>query len=161
MEAAFRGAGWNVIKVIWGEDWDPLLAQDEDDVLVQRMTDVVDGQYQKYSVESGAYTRDHFCDNDPRMFKMFAHLTDEQIRRMRRGGHDTHKVYAAYDAAVNYRGSPPGRRGEPARLRYEHVWAFREDLPRKAEILRDLRETCDDDHAWSSYLRALRGLRDG
>ncbi|MCH7960104.1 MAG: pyruvate dehydrogenase (acetyl-transferring), homodimeric type [Candidatus Hydrogenedentes bacterium] len=106
LEAAFRGAGWNVIKVIWGEDWDALLAQDDEDALVQRMNDIVDGQYQKYTVETGAYTREHFCDGDKRLLKIFSHLTDEQIRNMRRGGHDTQKVYAAYHAAIHHRGSP-------------------------------------------------------
>ncbi len=106
LEAAFRGAGWNVIKVIWGDDWDPLLAKDRDGQLVARMGEVVDGQYQKYSVESGAYTREHFFGTSPELRRMAEQLTDEQIRKMRRGGHDPAKVYAAYKAAVEHRGSP-------------------------------------------------------
>ena len=106
LEATFRGAGWNVIKVIWGGDWDPLLAADTDGRLVERMTEVVDGQYQKYTVESGAYIREHFFGKSPELRKMVDHLTDEQLRRMRRGGHDPDKVYAAYKAAVEHKGSP-------------------------------------------------------
>jgi len=106
LEAAFRGAGWNVIKVIWGSDWDPLLAKDHDGQLVQRMNETVDGYYQKYSVESGAYTREHFFGKSPELRKLAEPLTDEQIRKMRRGGHDAAKVYAAYKAAVEHRGSP-------------------------------------------------------
>ncbi len=106
LEAAFRGAGWNAIKVIWGDDWDPLLARDETGELVARMGEVVDGQYQKYSVESGAYTREHFFGTSPTLRKLAESLSDEQIRRMRRGGHDPEKVYAAYEAAVNHTGAP-------------------------------------------------------
>lgn len=106
LEAAFRGAGWNVIKVIWSSDWDPLLAKDHEGLLVQRMGEVVDGQYQKYTVESGAYIREHFFGTDPRLRKLVQNLTDEQIRRLRRGGHDPEKVYAAYQAAMNHKGSP-------------------------------------------------------
>ena len=106
LEAAFRGAGWNVIKVIWGEDWDPLLAKDEEGLLVQRMGEVVDGQYQKYVVESGAYTRKDFFGVHPRLLQMVEHLSDEEIRKLRRGGHDPEKVYAAYRAAVEHEGAP-------------------------------------------------------
>ncbi len=106
LEAAFRGAGWNVIKVVWSSDWDPLLAKDHEGLLVQRMGEVVDGQYQKYTVESGAYIREHFFGTDPRLRKLVQNLTDEQIRRLRRGGHDPEKVYAAYQAAMNHKGSP-------------------------------------------------------
>ncbi len=105
LEGKFRGAGWNVIKVIWGSDWDPLLDKDRDGALVERMNEVVDGQLQKYTVESGAYTREHFF-NTPELRKLAEHLTDEQIRKMRRGGHDPEKVYAAYDAAVKHKGAP-------------------------------------------------------
>ena len=106
LEAAFRGAGWNVIKVIWGDDWDPLLAADVDGRLVQRMNEVVDGQYQKYSVESGAYIRNHFFGKSPALLRMVDHLSDEKLQRLRRGGHDPKKVYAAYKMAVEHTGSP-------------------------------------------------------
>jgi len=106
LEAIFRGAGWNVIKVIWGDDWDALLAKDTDGILVQRMGEVVDGEYQKYSVEGGEYIREHFFGTDPRLREMVSHLSDDQLRRMRRGGHDPEKVYAAYKAAVETRGQP-------------------------------------------------------
>jgi len=106
LEGAFRGAGWNVIKVIWGSDWDPLLERDEEGLLVRRMGEVVDGEYQKYSVSSGDYIRKHFFGVDPRLEAMVAHLSDEQLRRLSRGGHDPVKVYAAYKAAVEHRGSP-------------------------------------------------------
>jgi pyruvate dehydrogenase E1 component len=106
LEAVFRGAGWNVIKVIWGDDWDPLLAKDHDGILVRRMGEIVDGEYQKYTVADGAYIREHVCGNDPRLLELFSHLSDEQLRKMRRGGHDPEKVYAAYKAAVEHQGAP-------------------------------------------------------
>ncbi|MCH8846446.1 MAG: pyruvate dehydrogenase (acetyl-transferring), homodimeric type [Proteobacteria bacterium] len=106
LEAIFRGAGWNVIKVIWGDSWDPLLAEDKDGKLVKRMGEVVDGQYQKYTVEGGAYIREHFFGVDEDLLKMVENMTDEQLSKMRRGGHDPEKVYAAYNAAVNHKGSP-------------------------------------------------------
>ncbi len=106
LEAIFRGAGWNVIKVIWGGDWDPLIQKDRDGLLVKRMGEITDGQYQKYFVESGAYFRQNFFGTDPRLLKMVEHLTDEQLARMRLGGHDPIKVYAAYKAAVEHTGSP-------------------------------------------------------
>ncbi len=106
LEAAFRGAGWNVIKVIWGGDWEPLLKQDKEGWLIRRMEEAVDGDYQKYSVEPGSYTREHFFGKYPALAKMAEQLSDEQIQRMRRGGHDPEKVYAAYKAAVNHRGAP-------------------------------------------------------
>jgi pyruvate dehydrogenase E1 component len=106
LEAAFRGAGWNVIKVLWGDDWDPLLGKDEDGLLVKRMGETVDGKYQKYSVESGEYFRKDFFGADPRLEEMVKHLSDEQLGKMRRGGHDPEKVYAAYKAAFEHKGSP-------------------------------------------------------
>ncbi len=106
LEAIFRGAGWNVIKVIWSSEWDPLLAQDTQGVLVKRMGEVVDGQYQKYTVEDGKYIRDHFFDVDPRLAKLARGLTDEQLRKIKRGGHDPEKIFAAYHAAVNHEGQP-------------------------------------------------------
>jgi len=106
LEGVFRGAGWNVIKVIWGSDWDPLLAKDTDGLLVRRMGEVVDGQYQKYSVMPGSYMRKDFFGVDPRLEALVADLTDEQLRELRRGGHDPVKIYAAYKAAVEHRGAP-------------------------------------------------------
>ncbi len=106
LEAAFRGAGWNVIKVVWGGDWDPLLARDHDGILVKRMSELVDGESQKYSVESGAYTRERFFGKYPELLKMVEHLSDEELRKLRRGGHDPEKVYTAYKAAVEHKGAP-------------------------------------------------------
>jgi pyruvate dehydrogenase E1 component len=106
LEAVFRGAGWNVIKVVWGSKWDGLLAQDKDGVLLNQMNTTVDGQFQKYSVESGAYIREHFFGPDPRLRKMVEHLTDDDLRNLPRGGHDYKKLYAAYKAAVEHEGSP-------------------------------------------------------
>ena len=106
LEASFRGAGWNVIKVIWGDDWDPLLEKDHDGALVKRMGEVVDGQYQKYTVEDAQYVRDHFFNADPRVAKLSEHLSDTQIKRMRRGGHDPAKVHAAYKKAMETKDRP-------------------------------------------------------
>ncbi len=106
LEAAFRGAGWNVIKVIWGDDWDPLLAQDEDGLLVKRMEDLVDGESQRYTVSTGEYIRRDFFGRHPRLLDLVKNLSDEQVRKMRRGGHDPEKVYAAYKAAVEHAGQP-------------------------------------------------------
>lgn len=106
LEALFRGAGWNVIKVIWGSEWDPLLAHDREGLLVSRMGEVVDGWYQKYTVEGGAFARHHFFSADPRLLQMVASYSDEQIHKLLRGGHDPRKVYAAYKAAVEHRGRP-------------------------------------------------------
>jgi pyruvate dehydrogenase E1 component len=106
LEALFRGAGWNVIKVIWGGDWDDLLARDKSGLLVKRMEEAVDGDYQKYSVEPGSYTRKHFFGKNPELLKLVNHLTDEQIHKLLRGGHDTRKVYAAYKAAWEHKGQP-------------------------------------------------------
>lgn len=106
LEAIFRGAGWNVIKLIWGDDWDPLINKDKDGKLIKRMGEVVDGQYQKYTVETGAYIRQHFFGVDEDLLDMVSDMTDEQLRKMRRGGHDPEKVYAAFNAAVNHTGSP-------------------------------------------------------
>ncbi|MBY0588780.1 pyruvate dehydrogenase (acetyl-transferring), homodimeric type [bacterium] len=106
LEAGFRGSGWNVLKVIWGSEWDPLLAADNNGKLIQRMGEIVDGEYQKYSVEKGSYIREHFFSVDPSLSAMVDHLSDEQIQKMRRGGHDPEKVYAAFKAAVENRGTP-------------------------------------------------------
>ncbi|MEM7261865.1 MAG: pyruvate dehydrogenase (acetyl-transferring), homodimeric type [Planctomycetota bacterium] len=106
LEGLFRGAGWNVIKVIWGSDWDPLFAKDVDGELVRRVGEIVDGQYQKYTVEPGSYTREHFFGASPSLRKMAEHLTDGQISKLRRGGHDPEKVYNAYRAATENVGTP-------------------------------------------------------
>jgi len=106
LEAAFRGAGWNVIKVVWGSNWDPLLAADKSGLLVQRMNEVVDGEFQRYTVESGAYIRQHFFGKFPELVRLVEHLSDEQIQKLARGGHDPEKVYAAYKAAMEHKGSP-------------------------------------------------------
>ena len=106
LEAIFRGAGWNVIKVIWGSDWDSLISNDRDGILVKRMGEITDGQYQKYFVESGAYFRHNLFGSDPRLLKMVEHLSDEQLSRMRLGGHDPIKVHAAFKAATEHKGAP-------------------------------------------------------
>ena len=102
----FRGAGWNVIKVVWGSKWDELLAQDLDGVLLNKMNTTVDGEFQRYAVESGAYIREHFFGPDPRLRKMVEHLSDDELRNLPRGGHDYRKLYAAYKAATEQRGAP-------------------------------------------------------
>jgi pyruvate dehydrogenase E1 component len=106
LEAIFRGAGWNVIKVLWGSTWDPLLEKDKEGLLVNRMNETVDGQYQKYSVESGAYIREHFFGVHPHLRKIVDHLPDSKLQNLRRGGHDPLKVYHAYKAAVAHKGTP-------------------------------------------------------
>ena len=106
LETSFRGAGWNVIKVIWGSDWDELLARDKSGLLLKRMEECVDGDYQKYSVEPGSYTRKHFFGKYPELLPLVNHLSDDQIRKLLRGGHDTKKVYAAYKAATEHKGQP-------------------------------------------------------
>jgi pyruvate dehydrogenase E1 component len=106
LESYFRGAGWHVIKVVWGREWDELLARDTDGVLVNVMNTTPDGQFQKYSVSDGAFIRDDFFGRDPRLRKMVEHLSDEQLTRLSRGGHDYHKVYAAFRAARDHVGQP-------------------------------------------------------
>ena len=106
LEAVFRGAGWNVIKVIWGSRWDALLAQDVDGVLLDRMNTTLDGEYQKLAVESGAYIREHFFGPDPRLRKMVEDLSDDELVSLPRGGHDYRKLYAAYKLATEQRGAP-------------------------------------------------------
>src|ERR1700677_4036216 len=106
LEAVFRGAGWNVIKVIWGSRWDALLARDVDGVLLDRMNTTVDGEYQKLAVESGAYIREHFFGPDPRLRKLVDDLSDDELVSLPRGGHDYRKLYAAYKLATEQRGAP-------------------------------------------------------
>jgi pyruvate dehydrogenase E1 component len=106
LESAFRGARWNVIKVLWGSEWDPILERDTEGLLVKRMGELVDGEYQKLVVSSGAYVRQHFFGHDERLLKLVEPLPDEALRRLRLGGHDPRKVYAAYKAAVEHQGGP-------------------------------------------------------
>ena len=106
LEAAFRGAGWNVIKVIWGCDWDPLLQRDQTGLLQKRMGEVVDGEFQTYVTKDGAYFREHFFGKYPELLELVSHLSDEELFRMHRGGHDPRKVYNAYKAAVETTGKP-------------------------------------------------------
>jgi pyruvate dehydrogenase E1 component len=106
LEAIFRGAGWNVIKVIWGANWDPLLARDADGVLVAKMNTTVDGEYQRFKAEDGAYVREHFFGPDPRLRRLVEHMSDDEIWALRRGGHDYQKMYAAYRYATEVRGAP-------------------------------------------------------
>jgi len=106
LEAVFRGSGWNVIKVIWGSYWDPLLARDTNGLLRRRMMETVDGEYQMYKTRDGAYVRKHFFGKYPELLEMVANMTDDDIWRLNRGGHDPHKMYAAYAQAVNHKGQP-------------------------------------------------------
>jgi pyruvate dehydrogenase E1 component len=106
LESIFRGAGWHVIKVIWGREWDELLARDRDGVLVHKMDTTLDGEFQRFATESGAYIREHFFGPDPRLSALVEHLSDEDLVRLRRGGHDYRKVYAAYATAVELRDAP-------------------------------------------------------
>ncbi|HLX34417.1 MAG TPA: pyruvate dehydrogenase (acetyl-transferring), homodimeric type [Candidatus Limnocylindrales bacterium] len=106
LEAVFRGSGWNVIKVIWGREWDELLANDRDGVLVEKMNTTVDGEFQKFSVAGGAYIREHFFGPDARLRELVATLSDDDLSKLRRGGHDYRKVYAAYEAATQHKGVP-------------------------------------------------------
>jgi pyruvate dehydrogenase E1 component len=106
LESIFRGAGWHVLKVVWGREWDELLARDTDGVLVHKMDTTLDGEFQRYAIESGAYIREHFFGPDPRLQAMVEHLPDEDLPRLRRGGHDYRKLYAAYATAVDLRDQP-------------------------------------------------------
>jgi pyruvate dehydrogenase E1 component len=106
LEGLFRGAGWNVVKVIWGREWDDLLARDVDGVLVNKMNELLDGDFQKFSVAGGAYIREHFFGPDARLRGLVENLSDDELARLRRGGHDYRKVYAAYRAATEYHGAP-------------------------------------------------------
>ena len=106
LEGVFRGAGWNAIKVIWGSRWDALLAKDKDGLLRKRMEEVVDGDYQNYKAKGGAYTREHFFGAYPELMEMVSNLTDDDVWRLNRGGHDSHKIYAAYHDAIQHTGQP-------------------------------------------------------
>ncbi|HEX6983937.1 MAG TPA: pyruvate dehydrogenase (acetyl-transferring), homodimeric type [Planctomycetaceae bacterium] len=107
LEGVFRGAGWNVIKVLWGTGWDPLFARDREGKLVRRMNEVIDGELQKYVVEGGAYVREHFFGTDPDLLDLVADMSDEEISKLRRGGHDAEKVYAAYSKAKRLKNGRP------------------------------------------------------
>ena len=106
LEATFRGAGWKVIKVVWGSGWDELLARDVDGALVELMNNTLDGDYQTYRAEDGAFLREHFFGRDPRVAKLVEHMTDDELWALQRGGHDYKKVYAAYKAATETKGRP-------------------------------------------------------
>ena len=106
LESNFRGSGWNVLKVIWGSYWDPLIAMDKDGLLKKRMEECVDGEYQNFKAKGGAYTREHFFGKYPELREMVSAMSDEDIWRLNRGGHDPHKVYAAYAAAASHKGQP-------------------------------------------------------
>src|SRR5688572_22594213 len=106
LESCFRGAGWNVIKVIWGSYWDPLIMRDKTGILLRRMEECVDGEYQAFKSHDGAYVRKHFFGKYPELLEMVAHMSDDDIWRLNRGGHDPHKMYAAYAAAMKHKGEP-------------------------------------------------------
>ncbi len=106
LEGLFAGAGWNVIKVLWGSDWDPLFARDAENVILKRLHETVDGEFQKYAATDGRFNREHFFNKYPELQQLVAHLSDEDIDRLKRGGHDPVKIYAAYHAAVNHKGRP-------------------------------------------------------
>lgn len=106
LESLFRGAGWHVIKVVWGREWDDLLARDSEGVLVNKMNTTLDGEFQRFSVEAGAYIREHFFGSDPRLKQMVSHLSDDALWKLKRGGHDYRKVYAAYQTATELKDRP-------------------------------------------------------
>ena len=106
LESYFRGAGWNVIKVVWGHEWDRLLEADRDGALVDLLGVTPDGDFQTYKSESGAFVREHFFGRDPRTLRLVENMTDAEIWGLKRGGHDSRKVYAAYDAALRHKGQP-------------------------------------------------------
>jgi pyruvate dehydrogenase E1 component len=106
LEGEFRGAGWNVIKIVWGSYWDPLLARDKESILLRVMEETVDGEYQNYKANDGAFVRKHFFGKHPKLLELVSRLTDEDIWRLNRGGHDPHKIYAAYHRAVNHKDQP-------------------------------------------------------
>src|SRR5688572_1208245 len=106
LESCFRGAGWNVIKVVWGSYWDPLFMRDKSGILLRRMEECVDGEYQAFKSHDGAYVRKHFFGKYPELLEMVAHMSDDEIWRLNRGGHDPHKIYAAYAAAMKHQGEP-------------------------------------------------------
>src|ERR1700733_4628240 len=106
LAAAFRGAGWNVIQVLWGSDWDPLFARDHSGLLLKRMEECVDGEYQNFKARGGAYVRKEFFGKYPELLKLVEHMSDEEIGSLHRGGHDPIKVYNAFVRAINHTGQP-------------------------------------------------------
>ncbi|HYC44311.1 MAG TPA: alpha-ketoglutarate dehydrogenase [Burkholderiales bacterium] len=179
LEGLFAGAGWNVIKLLWGSDWDALFARDEDNAIIRRLHETVDGEFQKYAATDGRFNREHFFNKYPELQQLVAHLSDDDIDRLRRGGHDPVKIYAAYHAAVNYVGRPTvilaqtkkghgmghwaqGRMGahQAKKLEHEALIAFRDRfaLPISDDDVQVLRyyKPADD----SPEMRYLRARRD-
>jgi pyruvate dehydrogenase E1 component len=178
LEAAFLGAGWNVIKVIWGSRWDPLLQQDSKGLLRRLMMECVDGEYQNFKAKGGAYTREHFFGKDPELKELVANLSDEDIWRLNRGGHDPHKVFNAYHAAMAHKDQPTvilaktvkgygmGRAGEGQNITHqqkklddEALWEFRDrfNIPvSDAEIAAVPYYRPADDSEEIKYLRERR-----
>ena len=140
LEGIFRGAGWNVIKVIWGSYWDPLLAKDKSGLLIKRMNECVDGEYQAFKAKGGAYVRENFFGKYPKLKELVSTMTDRDVWRLNRGGHDPHKVYAAYDAAIKTKGQPTvilaktikgygmGKSGESTNITHQQKKLGEEDL---------------------------------
>lgn len=185
-ERIFKGNGWNVIKVVWGSLWDPLFAEDKNGILVKRMEEAIDGDYQNYKAKGGAYTREHFFGKYPELKAMVAHLTDDQIMHLNRGGHDPHKVYAAYHAAVHHIGQPTvilaktikgyglGSAGEALNIAHntkkmtkEELKKFKErfDIPIPEDRLEETTEIPffrpDENSSEMQYLRACRARLGG
>jgi pyruvate dehydrogenase E1 component len=178
LEGLFAGAGWNVIKVLWGSDWDTLFARDHDNIIIKRLHETVDGEFQKYAATDGRFNRENFFNKYPELQAIVAHLSDEDIDRLRRGGHDPFKVYAAYHAAVNHKGQPTvilaqtkkgygmGTWGQgkmtahsTKKLEDEALLAFRDRfaVPLSNEDVQKLRFVKpDEDSAEMKYLRARR-----
>jgi pyruvate dehydrogenase E1 component len=183
LEGLFRGAGWNVIKVIWGGRWDPLLARDKEGWLQKRMEECVDGDYQAYKANDGTYVRQHFFNKYPELQKMVEHYSDEEIWRLNRGGHDPQKVYAAYAQAVEHKGSPTvilaktikgygmGTAGEGQNITHQqkkmtvdHLKAFRDrfSIPVSDERIADIPfYKPDDDSPEINYIKKQRELLGG
>jgi pyruvate dehydrogenase E1 component len=178
LEAVFRGAGWNVIKVIWGSEWDQLLAKDKKGLLLKRMEEVVDGEYQNYKAKDGAFVREHFFGKHPELLEMVSDMTDQDIWRLSRGGHDPRKVYAAYKKAMDHKGQPTvilaktvkgygmGEAGEAQNtthsqksLGVEQMKVFRDrfNIPLSDEQVEDIPYiSLDDDSEAKKYLLARR-----
>ena len=178
LEGLFAGAGWNVIKVLWGSDWDPLFARDEENVIIRRLHETVDGEFQKYAATDGRFNRENFFNKYPELQKIVAHLSDEDIDRLRRGGHDPIKIYGAYHAAVNYKARPTvilaqtkkgygmghwaqGRMGahQAKKLEDDALLAFRDRfaLPLSDDDVRNLRfHKLPEESPEMRYLRAQR-----